>query len=175
MSRILTGICEADPARRLYKVAVSRKHFSVCKERFRVQVCFKNAITHPDEDRLLAELLTVHHFLADTSILWHMEQKTCMHHDMDLHIPEIYQRQASTPNVVKIIKFMHARFPGLKTVAETNEQGYEQALTSVDFEIPYWPVLPKFESDIGTIQVTIAGMIRYTETMSNKDCKTLST
>nr|QTX14113.1 hypothetical protein [Klebsiella pneumoniae] len=39
------------------------------------------------------------------------------------------------------------------------------------FEIPYWPVLPKFESDIGTIQVTIAGMIRYTETMSNKDCK----
>ena len=33
-------------------------------------------------------------------------------------------------------------------------------------------MLPKFESDIGTIQVTIAGMIRYTETMSNKDCKT---
>lgn len=76
MSRILTGICEADPARRLYKVAVSRGNtFLSAKERFRVQVCFKNAITHPDEDRLLAELLTVHHFLADTSILWHMEQK----------------------------------------------------------------------------------------------------
>ena len=74
MSRILTGICEADPARRLYKVAVSRGNtFLSAKERFRVQVCFKNAITHPDEDRLLAELLTVHHFLADTSILWHME------------------------------------------------------------------------------------------------------
>ncbi|HIA3766585.1 TPA: hypothetical protein ACWP9G_005082 [Klebsiella pneumoniae] len=69
MSRILTGICEADPARRLYKVAVSRGNtFLSAKERFRVQVCFKNAITHPDEDRLLAELLTVHHFLADTSI-----------------------------------------------------------------------------------------------------------
>ena len=50
--------------------------FLSAKERFRVQVCFKNAITHPDEDRLLAELLTVHHFLADTSILWYMEQKT---------------------------------------------------------------------------------------------------
>ncbi len=76
MSRILTGICEADPAGRLYKVAVSRGNtFLSAKERFRVQVCFKNAITHPDEDRLLAELLTVHHFLADTSILWHMEQK----------------------------------------------------------------------------------------------------
>ncbi|MEH9303924.1 hypothetical protein [Klebsiella variicola] len=86
-------------------------------------------------------------------------------------LPDIYQRQASTPNVVKIIKFMHARFPGLKTVVETNEQGYEQALTSVDFEIPYWPVLPKFDADIGTIQVTISGMIRYTETMSNKNCK----
>ncbi|MCP6204565.1 hypothetical protein NL465_27965, partial [Klebsiella pneumoniae] len=177
MSRILTGICEADPARRLYKVAVSRGNtFLSAKERFRVQVCFKNAITHPDEDRLLAELLTVHHFLADTSILWHMEQKTyactTTWATTSAWLPEIYQRQASTPNVVKIIKFMHARFPGLKTVAETNEQGYEQALTSVDFEIPYWPVLPKFESDIGTIQVTIAGMIRYTETMSNKDCKT---
>ncbi|MGU7533675.1 hypothetical protein [Klebsiella pneumoniae] len=152
----LTGICEADPARRLYKVAVSRGNtFLSAKERFRVQVCFKNAITHPDEDRLLAELLTVHHFLADTSILWHMEQKTyactTTWATTSTWLPEIYQRQASTPNVVKIIKFMHARFPGLKTVAETNEQGYEQALTSVDFEIPYWPVLPKFESDIGTI------------------------
>ena len=177
MSRILTGVCEADPARRLYKVAVSRGNtFLSAKERFRVQVCFKNAITHPDEDRLLAELLTVHHFLADTSILWYMEQKTyacsTTWATTSTWLPDIYQRQASTPNVVKIIKFMHARFPGLKTVAETNEQGYEQALTSVDFEIPYWPVLPKFESDIGTIQVTIAGMIRYTETMSNKDCKT---
>jgi hypothetical protein len=93
-------------------------------------------------------------------------------HDLGHHVHgwlDIYQRQA-TPNVVKIIKFMHARFPGLKTVVETNEQGYEQALTSVDFEF-YWPVLPKFESDIGTIQVTIAGMIRYTETMSNKIVK----
>ncbi len=51
MSRILTGICEADPARRLYKVAVSRGNtFLSAKERFRVQVCFKNAITHPDEE-----------------------------------------------------------------------------------------------------------------------------
>ena len=147
--------------------------FLSAKERFRVQVCFKNAITHPDEDRLLAELLTVHHFLADTSILWHMEQKTyactTTWATTSTWLPEIYQRQASTPNVVKIIKFMHARFPGLKTVVETNEQGYEQALTSVDFEIPYWPVLPKFDADIGTIQVTISGMIRYTETMSNKN------
>ncbi len=48
MSRILTGICETDPARRLYKVAVSRGNtFLSAKERFRVQVCFKNAITHP--------------------------------------------------------------------------------------------------------------------------------
>ncbi|MDZ1860760.1 hypothetical protein M2072_29870, partial [Klebsiella pneumoniae] len=82
--------------------------------------------------------------LADTSILWHMEQKTyactTTWATTSTWLPEIYQRQASTPNVVKIIKFMHARFPGLKTVAETNEQGYEQALTSVDFEIPYWPV-----------------------------------
>lgn len=40
MSRILTGICEADPARRLYKVAVSRGNtFLSAKERFRVQVC----------------------------------------------------------------------------------------------------------------------------------------
>ncbi|YBC44799.1 hypothetical protein NHH36_25545 (plasmid) [Klebsiella pneumoniae] len=135
-----------------HKVAVSRGNtFLSAKERFRVQVCFKNAITHPDEDRLLAELLTVHHFLADTSILWHMEQKTyactTTWATTSTWLPEIYQRQASPPNVVKIIKFMHARFPGLKTVAETNEQGYEQALTSVDFEIPYWPVLPKFESD----------------------------
>lgn len=68
---------------------------------------------------------------------------------MSTWLPEIYQRQASTPNVVKIIKFMHARFPGLKTVVETNEQGYEQVLTSVDFEIPYWSVLPKFDSDNG--------------------------
>ncbi|MEH3213932.1 hypothetical protein POV10_26490 [Klebsiella pneumoniae] len=149
--------------------------FLSAKERFRVQVCFKNAITHPDEDRLLAELLTVHHFLADTSILWYMEQKTyacsTTWATTSTWLPDIYQRQASTPNVVKIIKFMHARFPGLKTVVETNEQGYEQALTSVDFEIPYWPVLPKFDADIGTIQVTISGMIRYTETMSNKNCK----
>ncbi|STW26249.1 Uncharacterised protein [Klebsiella michiganensis] len=65
MSRILTGVCEADPARRLYKVAVSGGNtFLSAKERFRVQVCFKNAITHADEDRLLAELLTVHHFLG---------------------------------------------------------------------------------------------------------------
>lgn len=48
MSRILTGICETEPARRLYKVAVSRGNtFLSAKERFRVQVCFKNAITHP--------------------------------------------------------------------------------------------------------------------------------
>ncbi len=88
MSRILTGICEADPARRLYKVAVSRGNtFLSAKERFRVQVCFKNAITHPDEDRLLAELLTVHHFLADTSILWTYGAKNlCMHHDMGHHV-----------------------------------------------------------------------------------------
>ncbi|VTM36044.1 Uncharacterised protein [Klebsiella pneumoniae] len=89
MSRILTGVCEADPARRLYKVAVSRGNtFLSAKERFRVQVCFKNAITHPDEDRLLAELLTVHHFLADTSILWYMEKKTyaCSGNDSNLLI-----------------------------------------------------------------------------------------
>ncbi len=98
MSRILTGICEADPARRLYKVAVSRGNtFLSAKERFRVQVCFKNAITHPDEDRLLAELLTVHHFLADTSILWHMEQKTyactTTWATTSTWLPEIYQRR----------------------------------------------------------------------------------
>ena len=101
MSRILTGICEADPARRLYKVAVSRGNtFLSAKERFRVQVCFKNAITHPDEDRLLAELLTVHHFLADTSILWYMEQKTyacsTTWATTSTWLPDIYQRQAST-------------------------------------------------------------------------------
>jgi hypothetical protein len=176
MSLILTGVCEADPTNRLYKVAVSRGNtFLSAKERFRVQVSFKNAITHPDEDRLLAELLTVYHFLADPSILWHMEKKVYASSTTwattSPWLPDIYQRQASTPNVVKIIKFMHAQFPGLKTVVDTNEQGYEQALTSVDFEIPYWPVLPQFESDIGTIQVTISGMIRYTETMSNKNCK----
>lgn len=79
MSRILTGICEADPARRLYKVAVSRGNtFLSAKERFRVQVCFKNAITHPDEDRLLAELLTVHHFWL-TPLFYGIWSKKLMH------------------------------------------------------------------------------------------------
>jgi hypothetical protein len=76
MSRILTGICRADPANRLYEVAVSRGiSFVNAKERFRVQISFKNAMTQPSEDRFLAELLTVHHFLSDPSILWHMEKQ----------------------------------------------------------------------------------------------------
>lgn len=149
MSRILTGICEADPARRLYKVAVSRGNtFLSAKERFRVQVCFKNAITHPDEDRLLAELLTVHHFLADTSILWHMEQKTyactTTWATTSTWLPEIYQRQASTPNVVKIIKFMHARFPGLKTVAET--------MSNKDCKTPLDLMIKSFKSGLIPIE-----------------------
>ena len=76
MSRILTGICHADPANRLYEVAVSRGiSFVNAKERFRVQISFKNAMTQPSEDRFLAELLTVHHFLSDPSLLWHMEKQ----------------------------------------------------------------------------------------------------
>ncbi len=63
-------------------------------------------------------------------------------HSHHVHMAARDISASGTPNVVKIIKFMHARFQP-KTVAETNEQGYEQALTSVDFEIPYWPVLPK--------------------------------
>lgn len=98
-----------------------------------------------------------------------------MHHDMGHHVHMAARDISASGQHAQCGKDyqIYARpVSGLKTVAETNEQGYEQALTSVDFEIPYWPVLPKFESDIGTIQVTIAGMIRYTETMSNKDCKT---
>ncbi len=101
-----------------------------------------------------------------------------MHHDMGHHVHMAARDISASGQHAQCGKDyqIYARpVSSLKTVAETNEQGYEQALTSVDFEIPYWPVLPKFESDIGTIQVTIAGMIRYTETMSNKDCKTLST
>ncbi len=76
MSRILTGICETDPARGGYTKWPSVGETLFCLQRtFPCTGLFQNAITHPDEDRLLAELLTVHHFLADTSILWHMEQK----------------------------------------------------------------------------------------------------
>ncbi|MDP1166136.1 hypothetical protein Q6281_32110, partial [Klebsiella pneumoniae] len=75
---------------------------------------FKNAITHPYEDRLLAELFTVHHYQADTSILLHMEQKTyaftTTRATTSTWLPQIYQRQASTPQVVNTIKFIHARF-----------------------------------------------------------------
>lgn len=170
MSRILTGICFADPANRLYQVAVSRG------TSFRVQISFKNAMTQPGEDRFLAELLTVLHFLSDTSILWPMEKQvyacTTMWASTSPWLPDIYQRKASTASVVKIIKFMHALFPGLRTSTETNEQGYEQALTSEILEIPCRPVLPQFDSDVGTIQVTMAGMTRYAETMTNKNCKT---
>ncbi|MDT1877750.1 hypothetical protein FPK46_25510, partial [Acinetobacter baumannii] len=55
---------------------------------------------------------------------------------------------------------------------ETSEQGYEQALTSTSLEIPFWPVMPLFDCELGKVQVTMGGMIRYTETMSNKNCKT---
>ncbi|MDR8471056.1 hypothetical protein FPK58_30135, partial [Acinetobacter baumannii] len=73
---------------------------------------------------------------------------------------------------VKVIRFMHALFPGLNTTVETSEQGYEQALTSTSLEIPFWPVMPLFDCELGKVQVTMGGMIRYTETMSNKNCKT---
>lgn len=176
MSRILTGICHADPANRLYEVAVSRGiSFVNAKERFRVQISFKNAMTQPSEDRFLAELLTVHHFLSDPSILWHMEKQvyasTTLWASTSAWLPDIYQRKASTPGVVKIIRYMHALFPGLNTSVETSEQGYGQALTSTSLEVPSWPAMPQFDCELGTVQITMGGMIRYTETMSNKNCR----
>ena len=177
MNRILTGICHADPANRRYEVAVSRGiSFLNAKERFRVQISFKHAMTQLSEDRFLAELLTVHHFLSDPSLLWHMEKQvyasTTLWASTSPWLPDIYQRKASTPGVVKVIRFMHALFPGLNTTVETSEQGYEQALTSTSLEIPFWPVMPLFDCELGKVQVTMGGMIRYTETMSNKNCKT---
>lgn len=176
MSRILTGICFADPANRLYEVAVCRgQSFLHAKERFRVQICFKRATTLPSEDRFLAELLTVHHFLMDPSILWHMEKQvyacTTTWASTSQWLTGIYQNKGSTNNVTKVIKYMHALFPGLKTSVEASEQGYDQAMNSENLEIPCWPVMPTFDCELGTVQVTMGGMIRYTETMSNKNCK----
>ena len=105
MSRILTGICEADPAGGYTKWPSVGETLFCLQRTFPCTGLFQNAITHPDEDRLLAELLT---FItsADTSILWHMEQKL-MHaprhgHHVHMAARDIYQRQASTPNVVRL-------------------------------------------------------------------------
>ncbi len=87
MSQFLTGICEADPAEVKAKVAVSRGNtFLSAKRTFSCTGLFQNAITHPDEDRLLAELLTVHHFSLTPLFYGIWSKNLCMHHDIGHHV-----------------------------------------------------------------------------------------
>ncbi len=161
---------------RLCEVAVSRGTLLSAKERFRVQVSYENCHDAVRmENRLLAELLTVHHLLADASILWHMEQKNlCMHHDMGHRVHMAADVSASGQHaqcgkgsriycrpVLQALKRLRNKSAGLRTGAY--QCGFWNSLLAGAAEIRIW-----YRNDTGND----CRVIRYAETISNKDCKT---